>query len=140
MGQAYQCPSSFPLRYHRDIVKVKADLVQCGRKFVSLRGSHHCHCHSRAFFIKEGKPVRVPVDSRVLINAAFFEEINPNNSRPRVNEPGQMPWAPLVSSASSNGPSRRQVKSISIEPADLQEDELLICCPTVPGLSLGNKL
>ena len=36
------------------------------------------------------------------------------------------------------GPS--QVKSNGVEPAELTEDDLLICCPTVLGFSFGEKL
>jgi hypothetical protein len=44
------------------------------------------------------------------------------------------------STESSDGPPSRQVKAVGIEPIQLEDDELLICCPTVPGFSLNNKL
>jgi hypothetical protein len=31
----------FLLKYHLDKDKVKAELMKCGRKFISLKGSHH---------------------------------------------------------------------------------------------------
>jgi hypothetical protein len=81
------------------------------------------------------------IKSRVMIDAAFFREINPNSgSRPRVTEPADMEWVWHSSSESSNGPPSRQVKSVGIEPVELKDDELLICCPTVPGFSFGDKL
>jgi hypothetical protein len=41
--------------------------------------------------MKDGKPVQKSSNSRVMINAAFFQEIKPNGgSRPRVTEPADM--------------------------------------------------
>jgi hypothetical protein len=31
----------FPLEYHLDKDKVKVELIKCGRKFISLKGTHH---------------------------------------------------------------------------------------------------
>ena len=31
----------FPLEYHLDKDKVKAELIKCGRKFISLKRTHH---------------------------------------------------------------------------------------------------
>lgn len=94
-----------------------------------------------------GNPVQKSINSRVMIDAAFFQEINPNSSsRPRVTVPADMEWVWgssgewHLSSEFSSGPPSRQVKSIGIEPVELKEDELLICCPTVPGFSFGDKL
>jgi hypothetical protein len=115
---------AFPLQYHRDVDKVKADLVENGRKFVELRGPHHRHCRGRAFYIEKDKVVQKFVDCRVVIDAAFFQELNPNNSRPRITEPI----------------GTDLILDNSLEALVLTEDELLICCPTVPGFSLGDKL
>jgi hypothetical protein len=97
--------------------------------------------------MKDGEPVQKSINGKVMIDAAFFQEVNPySGSRPRVTEPAHMEWVGgssgewHLSSESSSGPSSRQVKSIGIEPIELEEDELLICCPTVPGFSLGDKL
>ena len=70
--------------------------------------------------------------------------MNPNSSSRRsVTKPqwvinSSSKWH--LSSGSSSGPSSRQVESICTEPVKLTEEELLICCPTVPGFSLGIKL
>jgi hypothetical protein len=83
----------------------------------------------------EGDPVRLSVDSRVIIDPDFFWKMNPNYSRPRtdldVTRPNQPPpgWS-----------TRTVVKSNGIEPAELTEDDLLICCPTVLGFSFGEKI
>jgi hypothetical protein len=128
---------AFPLKYHRDKDQIKSDLVNCGRKFVSLRGTHHVHCQGEAFFIHKEDPVRVSVDSRVIVNADFFWKINPNYSRPRAN---------LARSQNSNissglppSPSK-PIQSKDVKPAELTKDGLLICCPTVLDFSFGKKL
>jgi hypothetical protein len=94
--------------------------------------------------MKNNKPVRVPINSRVMIDATFFQEINPNSgSRPRVTKPQWVKnssgeW--YISSESLSGLPSLYVKSIGLEPIELKEDELLICCPTIPRFSLGDKL
>ena len=45
-----------------------------------------------------------------------------------------------LSNRPSSGLSSRQINSIGIEPVELKDDELLICCPTVLGFSFGKKL
>jgi hypothetical protein len=107
--------TAFPLQYYKDLNRVKADLIQYSRKFESLKGSYYCYCYSPAFFIdKAGYPVQKSINGRVIIDTAFFQEINPDSSsRLYITEP---------------------------ELLELGEDELLICCPTVPGFSFGNKL
>ena len=76
----------FPLQYHLREKEVIAQLVECGRKFVSMLGAHHRYCRGKAFYIKNGEAVTVSVDSRVMLDAAFFRKINPNYTRPRPNE------------------------------------------------------
>jgi hypothetical protein len=128
---------AFPLKYHRDKDQIKSDLVNCGRKFVSLIGTHHVHCQGEAFFMHEGDPVTVSVDSRVMVDADFFWKMNPNYSRPRAD---------LAGSRNSNvsggppPPPSKPIQSEDVEPAELTEDDLLICCPTVLGFSFGEKL
>ena len=95
---------AFPLKYHPDENQVKSDLVKCGRKFVSLMGTYYCYCQGKAFFMHRGDPVRVSVNSRMMIDADFFWKINPNYSRPRADiatpnsgsspSPGYWPWKP----------------------------------------------
>ncbi|KAG4427614.1 hypothetical protein IFR05_016902 [Cadophora sp. M221] len=120
---------AFPLKHHRDEIRVKSELIECGRKFVSLIGTHHCYSGGEAFFMDDGDLIRVTVDSRIMIDADFFWKMNPNYSRPRADL-AETGWRP---------PGSHRVKG-GVELADLKEDELLICCPTVLGFSLGEKL
>ena len=88
----------------------------------------------------EGDPVTVSVDSRVMIDADFFWQMNPNYSRPRADLAGNR-----VRNASSHqgGPPPllpKPVQSEDIEPAELTEEDLLSCCPTVLGFGFDEKL
>ena len=130
---------AFPLKYHQDEKQAKADIVECGRKFVTLTDVRLVHCRGEAFYMDDGDPIRLTVDSRVMVDPDFFWKMNPNYSRPRTdldvtrpNKSGQPP-------PPGYGPSNRVVKSDGIEPAELTEDDLLICCPTVLGFSFGEK-
>jgi hypothetical protein len=137
---------AFPLKYHLDEKQVKFDLVECGRKFVRLIGTHHVHCHGEAFLMYRGEPARFSVNSRVMIDADFFWKMNPNYSRPRTDLAGTRPPGNSLSVVYVGGPpspppgSREQVKSDGVELDDLTEGDFLVCCPTVLGFSFGDKL
>ncbi|KAF2258837.1 P-loop containing nucleoside triphosphate hydrolase protein [Lojkania enalia] len=107
---------AFPLQYHANASEVEIDLLECGKKFIHLIGTHHCHCNRQAFIIHKGKEVGFPVDSRIIVDAAFFRKMNPSYARPK------------------------RARSTGLEPADVTEDDLLICSPTVPGFSFSKKL
>ena len=135
---------AFPPQYHRDEKGMKADLIECGRKFVSMLGAYHRHCRGTAFYIKDGEPVKVSVDSRVMLDAAFFQKMNPNYTRPQPNELTKNKTDndsrfELFSESSSEG-SLHQIQGNGVELTQLKGNDLLICCPTVPGFDLGDKL
>jgi hypothetical protein len=104
---------AFPLKYYLDENQVKLGFVKCGRKFVRLIGTHHCHCQGKVFFMEDGDSVRVSVDSRVMVDADFFWKINFNYSRPRANLAGTRWGSP---------PGSDQVKCDDIELSELKED------------------
>jgi hypothetical protein len=81
--------------------------------------------------------VKVPVKSRIMIDAVFFRENNPNYVRSRfsgLTEKKSLDngWFTLV--------SKYKVKSNDKEPSELKKDNLLLCSPTVREWSFGNKL
>ncbi|KAH8777029.1 AAA family ATPase [Hyaloscypha sp. PMI_1271] len=128
---------AFPLKYYQDEKQVKANIVKYGRKFVKLTDVRLIYCRGEAFYMDDGDPIRLSVDSRVMIDPDFFWKMNPNYSRPRIdldvmrpNRSGQPPppGYPLP---------YRVVKSDGIEPAELIGDDLLICCLTVLGFSFA---
>jgi len=122
---------AFPLKYHSDENQVKSDFVKYSRKVVRLIGTHYCHCQGKAFFMEDRDPVRVSVNSRVIVDTDFFWKMNPNYSRPHTNLAGTRWGSP---------PGSDQVKCNNTELSELKEDELLICYPTIPGFNLDEKL
>ena len=135
---------AFPLEYHSNKDKVKAHLAKCGRKFVSLMGVHHRQYRGDAFYMRKGQPVKVPVNSRIMIDRVFFHEANPNYAKPRINESAKQDssddaWTIFGIDDRSKNQSD-QVKSTGKDPAKMNEDDLILCSPTVPGFSYGNKL
>ncbi|KAH8719447.1 P-loop containing nucleoside triphosphate hydrolase protein [Phaeosphaeriaceae sp. PMI808] len=106
-----------PIQCHPNAIEAKADLFECGRKFVRLMGTHHHYYKGQAFFVHKGKPVGVFVNEE--------EDASPTS---------------LLSLPHPSQPQPERVRSTGLEPADLMEDDLLIYCPTVPGFSFGDKL
>ena len=72
---------AFPLKYYQDEKLVKANIVKCSRKFVSLKDVCLVYCWGEAFYMDNGECVRLSVDSQVIINSDFFWKMNPNYSR-----------------------------------------------------------
>ena len=60
--------------------------MKCGRNFVSLLVGYHRYYYGIAFFMKDGAPFQVFIDSRVMLDAMLFRKINPNYARLRVIE------------------------------------------------------
>jgi hypothetical protein len=88
----------------------------------------------------DGDAKRLSVDSRVIIDPDFFWKMNPNYTIPRADLDVTRPYKSGQPPPPGYWPSRHVVKSDSIEPAELTEDDLLICCPTVLGFSFGEKM
>lgn len=136
--------NALPLQYHPDPKKMKEHLVECGRKFVSMLGAHHRHCRGTAFYMKDGEVVKVSVDSRVMLDAAFFRKMNPSYTRPQPDElvkknTDDDGWREIFAESFSER-NIDQVQGNGVEPTQIEEKDLLICCPTVLGFSLGDKL
>ena len=126
----------YPLEFHHDPEKMKEYFVKCGQKSVSLMGQHHVQYHGNAFYVENGEYVEIPVDSRIMVDVACFRKINPNYTRPHINE--------LARSSSSDGififfsdTEEEEVKSKGLE--TVSEDDLMICSQTIYGWSFDNK-
>jgi predicted cupin superfamily sugar epimerase len=70
-------------------------------------------------------------NSRVMIDSC--QELNPNNTRLRVAEPVGTDWD-SAGECHLVDPLDNRMKAV-----ELTEDELLICCLTVPGFSFGDS-
>jgi hypothetical protein len=134
--------TAFPFQYHAEESGVRADLLKCGQKFISLIGTHHRYCCGKAFFMYEGDAILFPVNSRIMIDAAFFRKQNPNYSRPHITK--SVDWAPdwdgFYNLCDLQSEPDDQVQSNGKRPEELKENELLTCCPTVLGFSLSDKI
>lgn len=121
---------------------MKTQLVEYGRKFVSILGAYHRYCRSTAFYIKDREVLRVSVNSRIILNTAFFRKINPSYPRPQPDELARKKadndngWF----SEPSSERTLDQIKDNGTEPTRLGDNNLLIYYPTVPGFSLGDKV
>ena len=112
--------------------------MDCGRKFLSLCGMHHRHCRGNVFFVNRYQAVKLSIDSRVIINAAFFREINPDYVRPKVDgSSSAISNIDLFDCSSTSTESTEQVRRADLAQKEVDPADLLFCCPTVPG-SLPN--
>lgn len=140
---------AFPLDLHPNKRAMRARLITQGRKFLSLMGPHHCHCQGAAFTRDSKNQIKkFSVNGRIMVDAEFFRKMNPNYPRPCVGKRMNTTAARLeldsFANAVSTGTSRTQpsgpIEMISVGPATMEETDLLICCPTVPGFSLNEKV
>jgi hypothetical protein len=129
---------AYPLEFHRNQEEMREYFVRSGRHFASLMGQHHVQYRGNAFYLEKGDYVEVPVDSRIMVDVAYFRKVNPNYARPQVNE--------LARSSSSDGfwtlwsdTEADEVKSNGLDTETMSEDDLMICSQTVYGWSFGNK-
>ncbi|KAJ5808882.1 ATPase AAA-type core [Penicillium riverlandense] len=137
---------AFPLHYHPNHQQVRKDLVGRGQKFRDLAGSHIQHCNGSAFFMNKGKPFKMSINCRVAVDAAFFHEMQPNYSRPRLQDI----WAKNrdgisvidIDTLIGRGCEREKerMKEDSLDGQELREIDFLIACPTVCCFSFKEKL
>ena len=131
---------AFPLEFHKHQKEMKEYFIKCGRQFTSLMGQHHVQYRGNAFYIEKGEYVEVPVDSRIMVDVAYFRKINPNYTRPHINE--------LARPSSSNSTytlllfpdiDAEEAKTNCLDTTTMSEGDLMICSQTVCGWSFGNK-
>ena len=116
---------------------MKEELLVSGRRFVSLMGQHHVRYRGTAFYADKGGYIQISVDSRIIVDVAYFRETNPNYVRPRINELARPNSSSISFYISDTDPN--DVKSRGINPNALKEEDLIICSQTVYGWSFGNK-
>ena len=131
----------FPLEYHPGEKHVRAQLSEYGRKFLSMMDIHLREYEGRAFYIEKGRVVQIFIKSRIVVDAAYFREENPNYTRPSIKESNggtSTGWVLIdLDELDEEEPSLAQ--GSGMDPSEVKGDDLLICSPTVPGFSLGNS-
>ena len=79
-----------------------------------------------------------------MVDVAYLQEANLNYTRPRINrfehKISSNNTFILFESDDRATNQSDQVKSNGKGPTDMAEDDLILCSPTVPGFSYGNKL
>ncbi|KAL2840807.1 P-loop containing nucleoside triphosphate hydrolase protein [Aspergillus pseudoustus] len=138
---------AFPLCHHPRHQDVREDLVKRGQKFRDLAGSHIRHCNNgSAFFISKGKVIKVNINSRVAVDAAFFHEMLPNYSRPSLRDLGVKGnngigvfdlGAMLIEDRERQ---KERMQGDGMEAQNLCESNFLVACPSVCCFSFKEKI
>ena len=137
---------AFPICHHPNHEQIRNDLIKRGRKFRDLADSHIQHCNGSAFFMKNGKPIKLKINSRVGVDAAFFRKMQPNYSRPRLHDI----WAERKDGIAvidldtffrnDREQEKEKMQEGSVDAHKIGESDLLICCPTVCCFSFKEKM
>ncbi|KAJ5267403.1 ATPase AAA-type core [Penicillium angulare] len=137
---------AYPLRHHPSHEQVRKDLVERGERFRDFAGSHIQHCQGNAFFMHKGKAIKVNINSRVAVDAAFFHEMQPNYSRPslrdmEVKEKDGIAFFDIGAMfMEEREQEKEKMRGDGVEPQKLDEADLLIACPTVCCFSFKEKM
>ncbi|KAK4163374.1 hypothetical protein QBC43DRAFT_345274 [Cladorrhinum sp. PSN259] len=68
----------YPLKYHKNEAKVRKDLIERGKKFVSLGGVHYKSHHGMAYYKKKKSIIKVNINGRIMVDPSIHRRINPN--------------------------------------------------------------
>jgi hypothetical protein len=127
---------AFPFAYHPSREDLKKHLLERGQKFIDMRDSHHVYYQGNAFFQEPNGLARIPVKSRIMIDAELFRKSNPSYPRLFTKKSDAID---LWGSSSTARPDSERVKSNGVDPDKMKDDDLLICPATALGFSLNDK-
>lgn len=68
----------YPLKYHKDSVALKQQLIERGKKFVALKGMNYRFHKGMGFYKKKRQIIKVNINGRVMVDPAIHRRINPN--------------------------------------------------------------
>ncbi|KXX79222.1 hypothetical protein MMYC01_205635 [Madurella mycetomatis] len=68
----------YPLKYHKDEAQLRKDLIERGKKFVSLGGVHYKSHQGMAYYKKKKTIVKVNINGRIMVDPSIHRRINPN--------------------------------------------------------------
>ena len=68
----------YPLKYHKDANTMKKQLIERGKKFVSLKGMQYKFHKGMAFYKKKRQYIKVNINGRIMVDPAIHRRINPN--------------------------------------------------------------
>jgi len=70
--------SCYPLKYHKTETKLRAELIERGKKFVALQGVNYRSHEGLAYFKKKRQVIKVNINGRIMVDPAIHRRINPN--------------------------------------------------------------
>ncbi|KAH6631402.1 hypothetical protein F5144DRAFT_216528 [Chaetomium tenue] len=68
----------YPLKYHKNEAQLRKDLIERGRKFVSLGGVHYKSHQGMAYYKKKKSIIKVNINGRIMVDPSIHRRINPN--------------------------------------------------------------
>ncbi|KAK4097689.1 cation channel-like protein [Parathielavia hyrcaniae] len=68
----------YPLKYHKNEAQLRSDLIERGKKFVSLSGVHYKSHQGMAYYKKKKAVVKVNINGRIMVDPSIHRRINPN--------------------------------------------------------------
>ena len=68
----------YPLQYHKNSEKLKLQLIERGKHFVSLQGMNYRHHKGMAYAKRKKQILKINIDGRVMVDPAIHRRINPN--------------------------------------------------------------
>lgn len=68
----------YPLKYHKDPEGIKTQLIERGKRFVTMTGQNYRNCKGLAFQKKRKGVSKIHIDGRIMIDPATFRRINAN--------------------------------------------------------------
>lgn len=68
----------YPLKYHKDAVALRQQLIERGKKFVALKGMNYRFHKGMGFYKKKRQIIKVNINGRVMVDPAIHRRINPN--------------------------------------------------------------
>jgi hypothetical protein len=70
--------SCYPLKYHKNESKIRAELIERGKKFVGLQGVKYMGMEGMAYYKKKRQIVKVNINGRIMVDPAIHRRILPN--------------------------------------------------------------
>ena len=131
---------AFSLYHHEQEEAIKKKLVECGRRFCFLIGTQHRQYDGTVFQMVKGKPRKITINCRIMVDSVKFLQDNPNYTRPSIfkSSKGVGIWHDLDDEPSTRLDESAVKKGVNIN--ELSKEGFLLCSPTVLGYSLENKL
>lgn len=68
----------YPLKYHKNEAQLRKELIDRGKKFVSLSGVHYKSHQGMAYYKKKKAVVKVNINGRIMVDPSIHRRINPN--------------------------------------------------------------